>query len=158
MDQLLRMVNGEISQENSAAMFVTAIIGIIDARSGAVELGNAGHNAPILLRSTASPQELDGAGGPPLCVDQAFPYTPQRLKLESGDILLFITDGVSEAENQHQARYGAVRALECFAGKSPADAAEACVKLHADVKKFTAGAPPSDDLTILAIRFLGSQE
>ena len=158
LDQLLRLVNGEISRENSASMFVTAIIGIIDARSGEAELCNAGHNAPILLRSTASPQELDGAGGPPLCVDQAFPYTPQRLKLESGDILLFITDGVSEAENQHQARYGAVRAIECFAATPAADAAEACVKLHTDVKKFTAGAPPSDDLTIMAIRFMQTRK
>ena len=30
----------------------------------------------------------------------------------------------------------------------------ACTRLHADVKKFTAGAPPSDDLTILALRFI----
>lgn len=158
VDQLLRMVNGEISRENSAAMFVTAIIGIIDARSGAVELGNAGHNAPILLRSTALPEEFAGAGGPPLCVDEEFPYTPQQLKLESGDILLFMTDGVSEAENQHRARYGSVRAIECFAGTRAADAAEACVKLHADVKKFTAGAAPSDDLTILAVGFNQSRE
>ena len=158
VDQLLRMVNREISRENSAGMFVTVIIGVIDTRSGIVELGNAGHNAPILLRSAAPPQELDGAGGPPLCVDEEFPYAMQRLQLAAGDILLFITDGVTEAENQHQARYGAVRALECFTGTRSADAAEACVKLHADVKKFTAGAAPSDDLTILAIRFLGSRE
>jgi adenylate cyclase len=154
VDELLRTVNGEISRENAAAMFVTAIIGIVDARSGEVELGNAGHNAPILLPSTASPRELDGAGGPPLCVDEEFPYARQRLKLHAGDTLLLITDGVSEAENHHQAHYGAARALECFAGARPADAAEACVKLHADVRKFTAGAPPSDDLTIMAIRFL----
>ena len=50
LDRLLCVVNDEISRENPAAMFVTAIIGIIDARSGEVELCNAGHNAPILLR------------------------------------------------------------------------------------------------------------
>ena len=51
LDQLLRLVNDEVSRENPASMFVTAIIGIIDDRSGEVELCNAGHNAPILLRS-----------------------------------------------------------------------------------------------------------
>lgn len=154
LDRLLRLVNDEISRENPASMFVTAIIGIIDGRSGEVELCNAGHNAPILLRSTESPQELDGAGGPPLCVDEEFPYMTQRLKLEAGDILLLITDGVSEAENPHQARYGTVRTIECFAGERTVDAAGACARLHSDVKQFTAGAPPSDDLTIVAIRFL----
>ena len=81
LEQLLRLVNDEISRENPAAMFVTAIIGTIDARSGDVELCNAGHNAPILLPSTGSPWQLDGAGGPPLCVDEEFSYTIQRVKL-----------------------------------------------------------------------------
>jgi serine phosphatase RsbU (regulator of sigma subunit) len=154
LDRLLRLVNEEISRENPAEMFVTVIIGIIDAGSGAVELCNAGHNAPILLRPAGTAQELDGAGGPPLCVAEEFPYTTQKLSLVSGDILLLMTDGVTEAENQHQDRYGAARAIERFAGELPADAAGACMRLHADVKKFTAGAPPSDDLAILAIRFI----
>ena len=37
---------------------------------------------------------------------KSFAYTSQRLKLEPGDILLLITDGVSEAEDEHQAQYG----------------------------------------------------
>jgi serine phosphatase RsbU (regulator of sigma subunit) len=103
--------------------------------------------------------QLDGAGGPPLCVDEEFSYTIQRVKLASGDCLLFITDGVTEAENEHQARYGASRAIQCFAEERVADAAAACTRLHQDVKTFTAGAPPSDDLTILALRFIqGSKE
>jgi serine phosphatase RsbU (regulator of sigma subunit)/CHASE2 domain-containing sensor protein len=158
LDQLLRLVNDEISRENAAEMFVTAIFGIIDARSGEVELCNAGHNAPILLRTAEPPQELDGASGPPLCVDETFPYTTQRLKLESGNILLFITDGVTEAENERQARYGTARAIACVAGEQITDAAAVCAKLLADVKTFAAGAPPYDDLTIVAVRFLGSQE
>ena len=154
LDQLLQLVNEEISRENSAEMFVTAIVGIIDARSGEVELCNAGHNAPILLRTGKSPQQLDGASGPPLCVNEMFPYAIQRLKLEHGDILLFITDGVSDAENQEQARYGSARAMDCLDGAIRADAAGVCAKLLADVREFAAGAPPSDDLTIVAVRFV----
>ena len=60
----------------------------------------------------------------------------QRLKLASGDILLLITDGVTEAENEHQARYGAARAIECLRPGTRADAAAACVRLHADVKEI----------------------
>lgn len=156
LDRLQRSVNDEISRENPAAMFVTAIIGIVDARSGEVEICNAGHNAPMLLRAKQTPRTLDGADGPPLCVDEEFPYTTQRLRLDPGAVLLFITDGVSEAENERQAQYGSASVLDCFADDLPADAMGVCHKLHADVKKFTAGAAPSDDLTILAIRFVGT--
>ena len=154
LDKLVRLVNDDVSRENPAAMFVSAIIGVIDARSGEAELCNAGHNAPILLPWSGSPRELDGAGGPPLCIDEQFPYTIQQIKLEPGDILLLMTDGVTEAENKHQAQYGTMRALECFTKERIGDAAQACSRLHEDVKKFTAGAPASDDLTILAIRFV----
>jgi CHASE2 domain-containing sensor protein/serine phosphatase RsbU (regulator of sigma subunit) len=154
LERALRAVNEEISRENRAAMFVTAIIGVVDARNGEVELCNAGHNAPILLRPGEPPKELDGAGGPPLCVDEEFPYSTQRVKLEGGDILLFITDGVNEAEDNRQAQYGTSRMLECFTGASPADAAGVCERLYADVKRFTAGAAPSDDLAIVAVRFI----
>jgi len=154
LNELVRLVNDEASRENPAAMFVSAIIGVIDARSGEAELCNAGHNAPILLPWSGPPRELDGAGGPPLCIDEQFPYTMQKIQLEPGDILLLVTDGVTEAENQDQAQYGIMRVLDCFTKEPIADAAQACGKLHDDVKNFTAGAPPSDDLTILAIRFV----
>ena len=154
LNELMRLVNDEVSQENPAAMFVSAIIGVIDARSGEAELCNAGHNAPILLPRSGPPRELDGAGGPPLCIDEQFPYTMQQIKLEPGDILLLVTDGVTEAENEHQAQYGTMRLLQYFTGERIADAAQACARLHEDVNKFTAGAPVSDDLTILAIRFV----
>jgi adenylate cyclase len=152
-DRLMRLVNEEVSRENPAAMFVTAIIGVVDGRSGDVEFCNAGHNAPVLLRLKESPRELDGAGGPPLCVADEFAYPLQRLKLNSGDILLFITDGVSEAEDGRQAQYGSARMFDCFTRRPPSGAAEACTQLRADVKAFTAGAAASDDLTIMAMRF-----
>jgi adenylate cyclase len=71
-------VNEEISRENSAALFVTAIVGILDVQTGELELCNAGHDAPILLRINEPPRSLKGAGGPPLCVREDFPYTFDR--------------------------------------------------------------------------------
>ena len=153
LGQVLSSVNDEISRDNPTAMFVTAIIGVIDSSSGEVELCNAGHNAPIHLRAKQAPRELDGAGGPPLCLDAGFTYPTQKLRLDNGDVLLLITDGVTEAENSSQAQYGLARALRCMAQDSPVSATAVCQKLHGDVKRFTAGAPPSDDLTLLAVSF-----
>jgi adenylate cyclase len=154
LDRLMGLVNEEISRENTAEMFVSAIIGVIDGRSGEIEICNAGHNAPVLSRPGQAPREIDGAGGPPLCVDEEFYYPVVRGQLESGDLLIFITDGVSEAEDDRQAQYGSKRVLDCFIHTRPAGAAEACAQLRADVKAFTASAAASDDLTIMVIRFI----
>ncbi len=153
LGQVLSSVNDEISRENPTAMFVTAIVGVIDGASGEVELCNAGHNPAILLPAQELPRELDGAGGPPLCLDRGFTYPTQRLRLADDDMLLLITDGVTEAEDHRQGQFGLARTLQCLAAAPRLDAAGICRKLHAEVKHFTEGAVPSDDLTLLAIGF-----
>jgi len=153
LGQVLSSVNDEISRDNPAMMFVTAILGVIDSSSGDVELCNAGHNAPILLHSKQAPRELDGAGGPPLGLDAGFTYPTQRLRLDEGDILVLITDGITEAENSRLAQYGLARTLQCLAKGPRGSATAVCQRLHADVKHFTAGASPSDDLTLLAVGY-----
>ena len=99
MDALLRLVNEEISQENSASLFVAAIVGIINVRTGEMQFCNAGHDAPILLRANEPPRSLNGAGGPPLCVDEDFPYAIDRLQLQTDDMLVMVTDGITEAQD-----------------------------------------------------------
>ncbi len=153
LGQVLSAVNDELSRDNPTVMFVTAIIGVVDSDSGDVELCNAGHNAPILLRSQQAARELDGAGGPPLCLAAGFCYPTQRLRLDDGDILLLITDGITEAENSSQTQYGLARTLKCLAKDPRVSSMGVCQKLRRDVKRFTAGAPPSDDLTLLAVGF-----
>ena len=154
LGQLLRSVNAEISQDNPAFMFVSAVIGVVDARSGEVDLCNAGHDAPVLLRVGEPPRSLDDPRGPPLCVIEDFPYEPGRFKLEANDILLLTTDGVTEAADRQFNMYGAERLLKCFSGIDEARTArQVCEKLYADVKRFTQSAPPSDDITIMAVRF-----
>ncbi len=157
LGQVLDSVNQEISQDNPTVMFVTAIVGIIDSRTGEVELCNAGHNAPLLLRRGAALHELDGAGGPPLGLDGRVRYPTQRLRMAEGDILLLVTDGITEAENRSHAQYGLARIVQCLAETPVASAAAVCQQLRADVKIFIADAPSSDDLTLLAVRFSGNR-
>ena len=154
LDALLRLVNGEISRENPASLFVTASVGIINVRTGEMQFCSAGHDAPILLRANEPPRSLNDTGGPPLCVDEDFPYTTERLQLQPNDMLIIITDGVTEAEDAEQNFYGLARALAYFstAEGRPLSVVAACAGLYADVKSFTAGAASSDDITIMAIR------
>jgi len=81
LGRLLTLVNGEMSRENPASLFVTAIVGIVDSRTGWLQWCNAGHNPALLLRRGEAPRELAGADGPPLCVDEHFTYRGQKCEL-----------------------------------------------------------------------------
>jgi serine phosphatase RsbU (regulator of sigma subunit) len=154
LDALLRLVNEEISRENPASQFVTAIVGIINVRTGEMQFCSAGHDAPILLRANEPPRSLNGVGGPPLCVDEDFPYTADRLQLQPNDMLIMVTDGITEAQDARQNFYGLARALAYLStveGRQ-LSAVAVCAELYADVKSFTAGAASSDDIAIMAIR------
>jgi adenylate cyclase len=156
LDGLMRLVNEEISSENPASLFVTAIMGILDVQKGELELCNAGHDAPILLRVNEPPRSLNRTGGPPLCVKEDFPYTFDRLQLRPEDVLVMITDGVTEAQDSAQNFYGLPRVLTYLTTMKERQrpAADACQGIYEDVKRFSQGLPPSDDITIVAVRFM----
>jgi adenylate cyclase len=159
LDGLMRLVNEEISSENPASLFVTAIVGILDVQKGELELCNAGHDAPILLRVNEPPRSLNRTGGPPLCVKEDFPYTFDRLQLRPEDVLVMITDGVTEAQDSAQNFYGLPRVLKYLTTMKERQrhAADACHGIYEDVKRFSQGLPPSDDITIVAVRFMAPE-
>jgi serine phosphatase RsbU (regulator of sigma subunit) len=156
--ELMSLVNEELSRENAADLFVAAVIGIIDISTGVMELCNAGHEAPILLRPGKAPDVLETAGGPPLCALEHFPYTSEPIQLQAGDTLIMVTDGVTEAQDRHQNFYGLERILAYLTAvqihpNGPHSVEAVCQGLYGDVKRFANGATPADDITIVGIRF-----
>jgi len=157
VDALITALNQEVARDNPQALFVTAIAGILDVRTGEMELCSAGHEAPILLRSSALPRSLTVTGGPPLCVLEDFAYPADRIRLQSGDLLLMMTDGVTEAQDAAQMLYGLERVMAYC--RTIQDEPEqrgvlaVCQGLYDDVKRFVRDAEPFDDITIMAIRF-----
>jgi serine phosphatase RsbU (regulator of sigma subunit) len=72
------------------------------------------------------------------------------------DILLVISDGVTEAMNPEGELYGARRLLRAMEGARHADSPSTFVgAVRADVAKFVAGSEAADDLTLLAMRWNG---
>ncbi|MBC8240898.1 MAG: PP2C family protein-serine/threonine phosphatase [Alphaproteobacteria bacterium] len=150
--------NLEISRENSAELFVTGVLGLLDLKSGALELVNAGHDNPILLHAGAVPEELNLEGGPPFCVLEDFPYPVELASLGKGDLLLLTTDGVTEARDGGGELFGRRRLLETL-GKLifPLNAQGAVGAVLGAVREHEDGGNPSDDLTVMAIRYLGGE-
>ena len=122
---MMREADAEISRDNTEGLFVTVLAGILDARTGALEYCSAGHEPPLLLpRGARALQRLDEGGGPPLCAVDGFPYEPATRRLEPGDTLCLITDGVTEAAGPDGQLYGRER-LDALLGSPRRRAASA---------------------------------
>jgi adenylate cyclase len=155
---MMREADAEISRDNGEGLFVTVLAGILDARTGDLEYCIAGHEPPYLLPRGARPlSRLDEGGGPPLCAVDGFPYTAAGRRLEPGDTLCLITDGITEAASPSGELYGRAR-LEALLGRlgSVTSAAEVAEAIRGDVAGFTGGAEPSDDIAVLILRFAGT--
>jgi len=153
---VMREVNREVSRDNPASLFVTVFAAILDARTGQLEYCSAGGENPFLIseRGAQPVVELDSHSGPPLAVLDDFAYEAARLEMRHGDILCVFTDGVCEAMDQGGKLYGrdSLKALLSSVGqcKNAEEVGEAVLR---DVRTFTAGTMPSDDLTLFVLRW-----
>jgi len=117
--------------------------------SGDVELCNAGHPPPLLIRAGGEIERLEATGVPigMFCHGE---FASRTVRLASGDLLLLYTDGLVEAENESGVEYGIERlcALASSAKGRPKTVIDACVR---DLAAFRGAPAFRDDLTILVV-------
>jgi len=94
-------------------------------------------------------------GGPPLCVDETFPYPLESGRLEPGDTLLVLTDGVTEAQSPAGELFGRERVITVLDGSGREPLTAVVDRLVEAVLAFEGGGDLSDDLTVLALRLSG---
>ena len=157
VEALIATVNEEISSENPAEMYVTVVAGILDTQTGALDFCIAGHASPYLIQPGTPPRVLESEGGPPLCYRVNFPYPVEKTQMQAGDILLLITDGVTDALTRNGNMYGNKGVQRFLAGLRPGVGPRDIVEgLYADIQNAgDPGAPPVDDIAIMAIQFRG---
>ena len=152
---VLTQANVEIARDNPESQFVTMFAAVLDADSGLVEYWNAGHDAP-LVRSARIGALESAVGGPPLCVLDEFDYPSDRAQLVRGDTVVMFTDGVTEAANGAGELYGRGRLQAVLGRVAPgATAHEVLDQILADLRAFVGAAEPSDDVTLVVVRWLG---
>ncbi len=151
----LNRVNAELCRNNSAEMFITAWVGVLDLETGEVMYANAGHNPPVLLPSA---QYMTAKSGPVLAFMDGIEYKQLSFKLAPGDSLFLYTDGVTEATDAKNELFGEERLLTALKAAQTTDASPAKITavLRMVVTAFVEGMPQADDITMLAIRYLAS--
>jgi len=155
---MMREADAEISRDNAEGLFVTMLTAILDASTGDLEYCIAGHEPPYLLPRGSRPlTRLTEGGGPPLCAVDDFPYTAAARRLEPGDTLCLITDGITEATRRDGTRYGRARLEALLSERGGAvSASEIGEAIRRSVAEFAGGAEATDDAAVLVLRFTGA--
>ena len=148
-------VNDTISADNDKCMFVTLYVGILDLRNGTLLATSAGHNPPLLKRHGEQFEWLNAQDGPFVGPFPCVAFNERTTQLKAGDELFFYTDGVTEADNVQRDLFGGDRLKAVLDHSTSASMAERIGDVMHAVKEFAAGAPQSDDITMLVLRFRG---
>lgn len=145
-------VNDIIYRNTPSDKFITFFWGIFNPNTYEFRFVNAGHNPPIWLKSgKKEPQELEEGGLILGAMSTMTPYEEETVKLSSGDLLVFYTDGVTEALNEDEnEEFGKERLLDCIQEHRDQSSEEIQQAIIDAVKEFSTDVQ-HDDLTLIII-------
>ncbi len=122
--------------------------------TGMLSYSNAGHNHPVLLRSDEYfLQELD-TEGLILGVKNSVLFEERRIKLISGDVLLFYTDGLTEASNSEGEMFGISGVYDHLKAHRHLSADEILDSFHSRIHEFSGSQNLQDDISFVALKII----
>jgi len=147
----LSHLNQQVVHFSPKDKFVTLVYGIYDAAARTFEYASAGHDYPVVVRENGRLEFLN-VGGPALGFVDSATFEIEKIRLNSGDSLLFYTDGITETMNAFHEEYG-VKRLGDLLRKNRQLAAKALVKVILnDLAQFGTDDSLQDDRTILILK------
>jgi len=148
---IVALTNDYIARTHGRSnMFATIFFAILDPRTGDFAWVNGGHEPPLLRRATGELDRLMPTG-PAVGAMPDMEFEARTARLEGGDTLLAITDGVTEARSPSGKLYGEDRLFGVLA-EAPQGAGALLERIVASVRAHEGGTEPMDDLTMLAVR------
>jgi len=155
-ETVLERVNEDLSLDNVSSMFVTLFLGIINSRTGELEYCNGGHDPPYVLRNNGDVELLETGSSIALGVMEDFSYQSRRISLHKGDTILLYTDGVTESMDKDGNFFEEKRLEEILWKIRGEPSKEVCQHILDEVENFAVGAEQSDDITILAMKYMSA--
>ncbi len=147
--EIMRRLDRVVRGESGTRFFVTATLALIDLEMGEVRLTNAGHPPTYHLRN-GKVREVVLPGSPLGVMRQS--YGAETLRLEPGDVVVWLSDGLIEASNAADEPFGYDGVARALSG--PANSAsEVRSRLLAAIAAHTAGHPAEDDRTLVVFRY-----
>ena len=150
--QTIKRVNLALYKRGIESRFVTLMYGALEP-DGRLTYCNAGHNPPLVV-GPAGVRRLE-VGGPIVGLFEHATFEEETVRLAPGEWLIVFSDGVSEALSADGEEFGDARIISTVTAQADTDPAGMLKAVFADVRAFTRGAPQSDDITALILRYGG---
>jgi serine phosphatase RsbU (regulator of sigma subunit) len=153
----LERTNHILVQERRSSLFITALCATLALPTGRLRLANAGHEPPLIVPGDGSPILPVNVEGPLLGAFGSLGLFEAEVELGGGDVVLFYTDGVTDARSASGERFEETRLLAAIeaarrqSGDGRGAAAGIVASIRAAVTDFQAGVAPADDITIVAL-------
>lgn len=165
MSALNRLLHN-VSKHAAAKSFTTCLYALLDPHAMRLTYSCAGHFPPVYYDALADKViEFPAAGGFPLGVREKSKYIAKEVQLHPGDVLVFFTDGVTEAQAPEQPTTPHVEPGEMFesdrlaalvAAHRHQSAGEIHDAIQTAVDAFVEGGPPTDDITLVVLKVLSA--
>lgn len=148
----LILTNRFIAQDNTPSLFLSAFYATLDIHSGRLAYANGGHSRPLWLRAASGEVNELAARGIVLGAFQDIDLEEREIEVAPGDVLVFFTDGVTEAFDATGRLFGEERLQAVVAAQPDADASQILKAIIAAVEDFSQDTPPADDFTLFVVK------
>ena len=150
--KVLRSVSHHLMDMNDKEMFVTILFGILNRTTHQFHYARAGHEAPLFFDGQGSIKRVPKANGQALGVVDDVALDEQTIALCKGCMLLLYSDGIPDAINRQNVRFGYDGVVRTVGRLTPSSAQVVCDDLIKAVVEHQAGALQHDDMTVMVIR------
>jgi sigma-B regulation protein RsbU (phosphoserine phosphatase) len=155
LGEILKQLNTFLCHDTDDERYVTLMLVRLDPARRSFLYASAGHIPGYLIDASGSVKTVLESTSMPLGI---FPETEfassQEQTLVEGDLILMMTDGVTECQNHEEDFFAEERALQVVAAERQSDAQEIVNKLYAAIRDFAPDIPPCDDVTAVVAKAL----
>jgi sigma-B regulation protein RsbU (phosphoserine phosphatase) len=149
---LCSRLNQQLYDNTPPEKYATFFCSVYEETSGRLSYTNAGHLAPIVIRGSEVIR-LD-SNSTVVGLLPNFPYGEQPFELQSGDLMLAFTDGITESENKDSEQYGDERLIELLVRNRDKSLDEILRIISEAVRSWAFDLDGQDDTTMIVVRKL----
>jgi sigma-B regulation protein RsbU (phosphoserine phosphatase) len=152
LERVGRLNTGSHSVSDDGERYVTLLVAELDAQERKLHYVNCGHNPALLFRAQTGAVTRLNSSCAPIGISPENPCQLACADLTVGDVLVFYTDGVTEAENQLGEELGTERLSAVVQRGSSSSAGVLMTDIFDTVANFCGGIGFNDDVTVLVVK------
>ena len=149
--QSIERANTLLHRSTGPDKFVTLFYGILDLTNHHLSYCNAGHDNPFLVRSNGDIRRLS-TGGLVLSIMESSLYEEETLPLNTNDVVILYSDGITEAMNPEEEQFGEDRLLAVIQEHRSRSASGLLEEIIKAAKHHAGKAPQADDMTVVVVK------